>query len=288
MKALLTSVCYILFGVTAMQAQTTLTVNTSNSNAQDAEIASGNSANLNYGNEPRHYVYTWTQSGKQVKIRTLLQIDLSNLPANAVITNAELELYLDPSGSPATTGDNTFWIERITTAWDENTVTWNNQPATDTAKRAQMQTYNSGETVFTADVTSLITTIKNSGNNYGFMMKLKTESSLRNICFGSTENSNTLLRPKLTIIYTQNTSVQHANAENMVVVYPNPSQNHITISIPENQNTLVSIYDNTGRLVLSVDNYEGNSIDVSALSTGIYYATLTSDDVVRTVKFSKF
>lgn len=123
MKALLTSVCSILFGVTAVQAQTTLTVNTSNSNAQDAEIASGNSANINYGNQPRHYVYTWTQSATQVKIRTLLQIDFSNLPANAVITKAELELYLDPSGSPATTGDNTFWIERITAAWDENTVT---------------------------------------------------------------------------------------------------------------------------------------------------------------------
>lgn len=152
-----------------------------------------------------------------------------------------------------------------------------------------MQTYNSGETVFTADVTSLITAIKNSGNNYGFMMKLKTESPLRNICFGSTENSNTLLRPKLTITYTQNTSVQYANAENEVIIYPNPSQNHIKISTQENQKTLVSIYDNTGRLVQSIENYESNSpIDVSTLTTGIYYATVTSDDVLRTVKFSTF
>ena len=185
-------------------------------------------------------MYSWTQSGVHTDIRTLLQIDFSEFPANAIITNATLELYFDPTGSPATSGDNTFWLERITAPWDENKVTWNTQPATDATDRAEMQTYNSGETVFTADVTSLITAIKNSGYNYGFMMKLKTETPFRNICFFSTESSSKT--PKLTINYTlpQSSSVHETAIDNNIALFPNPAQNNIQISIPEGQKTLVN------------------------------------------------
>ncbi len=70
-------------------------------------------ANLNFGTD----VTMSAQAGQQ---RSLLQFDLSAIPATSVIQSAQLSLYRTNSGA------NTVTAYRLTRPWSEGTATWNN------------------------------------------------------------------------------------------------------------------------------------------------------------------
>jgi hypothetical protein len=56
---------------------------------------------------------------------TLLQFDLSSIPANSVIDSAELRMWLDTATGPPTVS---VGVARVSIAWNEATVTWNTRP----------------------------------------------------------------------------------------------------------------------------------------------------------------
>ena len=59
--------------------------------------------------------------------RTFLKYDLSGVPADATIISARMKVYdyyHNDNGAKGTTN-----ISRITTEWDDNSVSWNNQPS---------------------------------------------------------------------------------------------------------------------------------------------------------------
>ncbi len=49
--------------------------------------------NTNYGNSDVNRTYEWTYSGYPIHIKSLIGIDLSQVPEDAIITNATLFLY---------------------------------------------------------------------------------------------------------------------------------------------------------------------------------------------------
>jgi len=56
--------------------------------------------------------------------REYIQFDLSTVPADAVVVDANLKLY-----QYSTFGTNfTIGLHKVTSAWDESTITWNLQP----------------------------------------------------------------------------------------------------------------------------------------------------------------
>ena len=74
-------------------------------------------------------------------------------------------------------------------------------------------------------------------------------------------------------------------------VYPNPTKDKLTIEFSEslqNTNTEVSIYSTEGKLVKS-ENLQSSlsQIDVSSLSTGIYFATFNLNGIHRNIRFVK-
>lgn len=89
---------------------------------KDADVSSA-AVNNNYahyadlfiGNTPDPYTS-----------RAYLQFDLSAIPAGANIVSADLKIY-----HYSTTGSTDFTIgmHKVTGNWQENTITWNNQPA---------------------------------------------------------------------------------------------------------------------------------------------------------------
>src|SRR5688572_667600 len=85
----------------------------------------------NYGTHPDFLACTWTWNGLPDSCRSLLQFDF-NLPFNAVVTSAALDLYFNPGssnpGHSQLSGSNDAWLRRVTSPWTENGVTWNNQP----------------------------------------------------------------------------------------------------------------------------------------------------------------
>ena len=100
----------------------------------DAEVVSY-SPTVNYGTAKELNTLAWTINGTPVTQRTYLKFDLSSIPPGSIITSATLNLYFDSTTTSANHtlyGDNRAYIQRVTSPWNENTITWNNQPTATT------------------------------------------------------------------------------------------------------------------------------------------------------------
>lgn len=70
-----------------------------------------------------------------------------------------------------------------------------------------------------------------------------------------------------------------------VIIYPNPSSEFISISLPNNLNiNNIEFYDNNGKHVLTGDH---NRVDISSLDSGIYLIKVISGEKVFTSKLIK-
>jgi hypothetical protein len=73
--------------------------------------------------------------------------------------------------------------------------------------------------------------------------------------------------------------VEQFKALQMLTVYPNPSSDHLFISVPpteEDESYFVSLYDCAGRLVLETRRKRLEPIDISALGNGFYLMRISS------------
>jgi hypothetical protein len=79
-----------------------------------------------------------------------------------------------------------------------------------------------------------------------------------------------------------------AKIDDAISIYPNPVANSLNFAV-SNSIVLsdVSIYDVTGKQVLSSKDLSSNSIDVSRLQSGVYFAKFASEDKTVTKKFIK-
>lgn len=94
--------------------------------SMDAHVASGASANTNFGSNQYIQAFHQIQQQTQTVYRSYLQFDLSSIPTNAIIIDAQLKLtpyYQDNTGS-----QNDLYIQRVDSLWTDSTITWNNQP----------------------------------------------------------------------------------------------------------------------------------------------------------------
>jgi gliding motility-associated-like protein len=147
----------------------------------------------------------------------LLKFDeLSTIPANATIMRAELKLYGVPTNnignscypnSPYNSNcPNTSYIQRVTSTWNEQTVTWNTQPTTTTANQITIpQSTTQWNWNFTDTSANLVAMVQdmvsNPTSNFGFMMKLQTETHYKSLVFASSDHSNSALHPELIVTY---------------------------------------------------------------------------------------
>ena len=175
--------------------------------------------NMNFGNDPVIYILSWTYTAlgcPNGTSRTLLRFnELATIPIDAVITRAELKLY----GLPASSGtgnssypgtpfplSNQSFIQRITSVWNEKTVTWNTQPTTSTNSQITIpQSTTQWNWNFTDSSANLLAMVQdmvaNPSQNFGFMFRLETEAVYRQLVFASNSNPDVALRPELTITY---------------------------------------------------------------------------------------
>lgn len=72
---------------------------------------------------------------------------------------------------------------------------------------------------------------------------------------------------------------------NAVSVYPNPSENNLTINIDNENLELINIYNVTGKLLFSEKNK--NNIDVSNLAKGLYFIDIFTENNKYSEKFLK-
>ncbi len=71
------------------------------------------------------------------------------------------------------------------------------------------------------------------------------------------------------------------------IVYPNPTNGVINISLENNQTVNLNIYNITGSLVYSKASFNGGAVDLSELNTGMYILHLNSNGVTEIRKLIK-
>jgi len=162
----------------------------------------------NYNIYPRIESTSWTMSGSPINYRTLLNFDLSSIPAGSIIQSATLSFYSDPNitsgigSNQSLSGSNSCVLQKVTAAWSPTSVTWNTQPATTTTNRVWIPPSVSSTENISVDITSMLQDmVSNPASNFGMMLMLENEINYRSRNYASTDHSNTAIRPKLVITY---------------------------------------------------------------------------------------
>lgn len=288
----------LIISYTLEQPDSCITLKPNGSSGKDAYIhGTSGYMDVNFGNGNELPVTSWTFSGTPGTIRSLVQFDYSQIPANAQIQSAELSLYaMDTQagqGQHSTlSGSNSAWIERITSPWDELSVTWNTQPTTTTVNRIEIDASVSQTQNYTGiDVTNLVEDMFTfPSSSFGFMLKLQTEEYYRRLNFCSSDHPNELLRPELEVCFSvplNTINIEQSRPE--LHVFPNPAKDVLFINtsfLTDSQSIKYVIFDTNGKHLQTGD-IEGSSIDTSELNSGIYLLQIETDESLNTVRFVK-
>lgn len=200
-------VCISSFVGVFSWAQQSLVLRPDAMTGQDAKVTT-HRPNDNFGSFESLTAYTWTVQGQPTNKRFYLQFDLSALPPQAAVQQALLSLYYNPTDPYESfdvhTGDNALVIERVDDDWDEQTITWNNQPATTRLDEIILPASVSGtQDYLDIDVTNMVKAMLDpSAGNHGFGVRLLDEVNYyKSVLFASSNHPNPLLHPQLTILY---------------------------------------------------------------------------------------
>ncbi|MEQ8580768.1 MAG: DNRLRE domain-containing protein [Marinoscillum sp.] len=163
----------------------------------------------NFGEREDIHLYAWTQGGELNIHRVVMDFQFSNLPSGSIIDSAFLSLhfnttskYLDALSLDGHSGENSFTIEKITQAWHEENVTWNNQPTTTAVGKITVPASESITMDYKINVSNIITDLyENPESGFGLMLKHEVEEPYKVTFLASSDHPNPALRPKLTIYY---------------------------------------------------------------------------------------
>lgn len=166
------------------------------SEGKDAGVSSG-VPESNYGTQDFSFIGSF---GTTI-IRLYIQFDLSSVPNNVIITDADLKLYQNSSWG---TNNFTIGVHKVNSNWDEGTIDWDPQPTS------------SADAEITSNITALATTWKSwdidtlvqgwldgTITNYGVVLKDTDETSVDTFAFFYTSDYTTDItkRPKLEVDY---------------------------------------------------------------------------------------
>ena len=144
--------------------------------------------------------------------RSLIWFDLSTLPSKAIIKKVILKLSYDipipwdstivvssSSGATKPAG----LLQQIIEPWEENKVTWNNQPKTTELNQVSIAPFVRNVNFIEIDVTGLfVSTATYSLPNYGLLFKLNLNDKFKGFRFVSSDFADASMRPRLSIQYT--------------------------------------------------------------------------------------
>lgn len=163
---------------------------------KDAQITSAfNQGDVNFGGHPE-LIINWADNGRSVG---LIEFDLGALPAGAVVTSATLSLFHTLNNSNGTRYD----LFRITSPWDEGTVTMNTAPSFDGAAASSLLIGNTQSGLYRDwDVTALVAGWSaGSFANHGMWIEEVPIAGGGVAYFASSDMGGSDLDPILTITY---------------------------------------------------------------------------------------
>lgn len=234
--------------------------------AQQDAVVWSNNPDFNHGDVESNTIYTWTNNGILGNKRSFLQFDLSSVPENSVVKSAGLSLFYNPTdpyeGFDDHQGTNDLLIQRVLSAWEESTITWNNQPAaTDSNEVTILPSTSATQDYLAMDVSILVSDMLNPSlqGNHGFLLKMLDEEHVyRGLIFASGDHADPALHPALEVCWTETvpTALRQRESSNLAFeVYPNPGQGQLRIKFPgliPGQYTL-SVFDQQGKEITDVN-----------------------------------
>ncbi|WP_083238719.1 DNRLRE domain-containing protein [Caloranaerobacter ferrireducens] len=136
------------------------------------------------------------------KYRILLKFDLSNLPKNCNIINANLKLFCIRNDYMEQ--ENIFSVHPITKNWNDKRVSYSNQPSYDKNRKVQSKIDCHLWESISWDITEYAREwLKNPKKNFGIIIKAENEKDSASLLgFCSQKHSNKDWRPKLEITFT--------------------------------------------------------------------------------------
>jgi hypothetical protein len=185
---------------------TTLTLKPGPAIGKDAYLASS-TPNSNFFNHPELAAEAWTCNLNPCNGRGIFAFDLSSIPQGAIITSARLSLFANTvsenGNGIAMQGDNASVLQRVITNWNENTVTWNNAPATTTQNQVTLSVSTSSfQSYPNIDVKNLVQDmVSNPSTSFGFLIKHVNETFYKSMIFASSDFADASKWPEITIEY---------------------------------------------------------------------------------------
>ena len=195
---------WIFTAIVCTNAQTTVELQPHANDGKDAKI---NSLNLwDPGTSKEFIASSWTFGGIPGDVRSFIEFDLSFIPEDANVITATLYLYSAdslPSGNHSDlSGTNEGWIEKVVEEWSEETINWNNQPATTAVNRIAVPASHDPMENYEINVSQMVQEmVANPEMNNGFMFKMQTEEYYRRLNFASSDYPDSTVHPKLAITY---------------------------------------------------------------------------------------
>lgn len=279
----------ILFSVSAIiQAQERSGFNIT----KDAMVRAYNglSDGLNYGGYEYINMHGATNGGVWTIQRSLIEFNLSTIPQFSTITNATLFLYSDenseayPNGHEPRSGSNECTIYRITSPWEEYTVTWTNQPSYSPNNAVYVPASSSSFQDYQIDVTDLVQDMVDfPSSSHGFFIKLVDENYYRRLVFASGDHTNSGLHPKLQVSFNNANGIENKIESSGFNCFPNPTNGSKTINIAkiDGGEMTLKLMSLTGELITET---QSSILDVSELSKGLYFLKVEQNDQVIGIK----
>lgn len=161
----------------------------------------------NYGSSSQFKSWAWTHGGYPTFARSLMDFDLTSIPEDSYILEATLTLHgidhvSDQTHTSSGYKSNASVLMRITGPWDENAVTWNNQPFTTVGNATSVASSSSRTQNYNVNVTAMVQDmVTHPRNSHGFMIRLVNETRYARMVFASSEYNDPSKRPVLHIKY---------------------------------------------------------------------------------------
>jgi hypothetical protein len=99
---------------------------------------------------------------------------------------------------------NDSYLQRVTSTWDVDTVTYDTQPSTTAINQVSLSdSLTHSDNYLDVDITQLIQDmVDDPENSFGLMFRLQNEIQYTRMCFASTDHAETAKHPEMRIEYT--------------------------------------------------------------------------------------
>jgi N-acetylneuraminic acid mutarotase len=264
---------------------------------KDALVLSG-LPNTNTEPVTESIAVAWTCQGNPCVDRALIEFDFSFIPSNATILSALLNLYAHPNPITTPTAmygtNNSCFLRRITSPWQENTVTWNTQPATTTQNQVILpHTAVPNQDYLNIDVKALVQDhLLYPASSFGFMIMLQNEVHYNAKDFASSDHPNPAYHPSIEVCYVTPVSVNEVTTVGHVLIYPNPvmdNELYIETTALTGELKKITLLDASGKVIRfsnhplpSSDNRQQTVLNVELLRQGFYLIKIETTKQVIT------